>query len=270
MPELPEVEITRQGISPAVVGRTIQKVVIRNRQLRWPIPKDIEGKLLLQTIQQIQRRGKYILFDCGSGFVILHLGMSGSLCYRPTESAYKKHDHFILDFDSGVSLRLCDPRRFGCVLWSQQPLEHPLLRDLGPEPLSEQFSADYLYRMSRKRKVALKNFIMNSKVVVGIGNIYASEALFESGIRPGMAAAKLSKSQAQSLVSAAKLVLQNAIAAGGTTLRDFSSANGKAGYFQQQLKVYGRKGEACLNCGNKIRSKLIGQRSSFYCPHCQK
>lgn len=270
MPELPEVEITRLGIAAAVEGRRIERLEVRESRLRWPIPRGLKKRLEGQYILSLKRRGKYLLFDCGTGILLMHLGMSGSLCYRPRESPLKKHDHFIMHLQGDISLRFCDPRRFGCVLWTVDPEQHKLLKDLGPEPLADEFNGQYLYQQSRKRKVVIKNLIMNSKIVVGVGNIYASESLFESGIRPTRSSAKLTRLQSETLVQAIKTVLRRSIKAGGTTLRDFSAGQGQPGYFQQQLKVYDREGLACVVCGGSIKRKLIGQRSSYYCGQCQK
>ena len=271
MPELPEVETTRRGLAPYVVGNTIIAVDIRERRLRWPVPRGLSAKLLQQRITRLERRGKYLLFRFAHGTMILHLGMSGSLRIITGDQKPEKHDHLDIEFASGIRLRFRDPRRFGSVLWTgNDPLTHSLLIHLGPEPFSEEFSGDYLYRKSRDRKQAIKTFIMDSRMVVGVGNIYASEALFHSGIRPRRPAGRISRQEYDRLVAAIREVLQAAIAAGGTTLRDFVSGEGSPGYFALELKVYDRKGEPCLNCGHPVKQSRIGQRSTYYCAKCQR
>lgn len=270
MPELPEVETTRRGIKPYLVGKTIQRVTVHNANLRWPVPtaiKALEGSV----VESVTRRGKYLLVDIPAGTAIVHLGMSGSLRISPADEPRRKHDHVELLLESGTILRFHDPRRFGCFLWvaAGEP-PHKLLASLGPEPLSCEFNADYLFQASRKRQVAIKNFIMNSTVVVGVGNIYASESLFRAGIRPGRAARSLTRKQADALVGAVKLVLQRSITQGGTTLRDFVNSDGNPGYFAQSLLVYGRTDKPCRQCKAPIKQRLIGQRSTFYCSHCQR
>jgi len=272
MPELPEVETTRRGISSHIVGHTITSVRINNKNLRWPVPVEkLQSALPGQKIISISRRAKYLLIDCGNGHLILHLGMSGSLRIVDQTIPVEKHEHAEILFSNGTVMRLRDPRRFGAVLWTDEPPEqHSLLVSLGPEPLSDAFNGEYLFQQSRKRRCPLKNFIMNAHVVVGVGNIYASESLFHAGIRPSKAAGKLSRQSCSKLAQTIKLVLAQAIAAGGTTLRDFTDSNGRAGYFSQRLFVYARGGENCLQCGGLIKRIQIGQRSSFYCPYCQK
>jgi len=271
MPELPEVETTRRGIEPYVTGCMVEKMIVRERRLRWPIKKGLEQQLRGQRIINVSRRGKYLLLHTQAGTLIIHLGMSGSLRILPKDTAPLKHDHVDIVLDNQQYLRLRDPRRFGCVFWTTaDPLQHDLLKNLGPEPLSDAFDADYLYTTSRKRKVAIKQFIMNSHIVVGVGNIYANEALFLAGIRPGLAAGRLSKSRCQQLVEAIKSVLHQAIQQGGTTLRDFTASDGNPGYFQLQLNVYGRGGEPCSRCGTVIKCLHQGQRATYYCPKCQK
>ncbi len=270
MPELPEVETTRLGISPYLLGQKIQRISIHQPRLRWPIPKAV---LLLEgtTVQDITRRGKYILMHTSKGTAILHLGMSGSLRIANPSEPKRKHDHVELHINKDTVLRFHDPRRFGCLLWQEAGApEHSLLANLGPEPLSDVFNTEYLFRASRKRKVAIKLLIMNSQIVVGVGNIYASESLFDAGIRPGVASQRITKLQAQALVEAIKKILQRSIEQGGTTLRDFVNSDGQPGYFQQTLNVYGREGEACNTCGTMIKQKVMGQRSTFYCPSCQR
>jgi formamidopyrimidine-DNA glycosylase len=271
MPELPEVETIRCGLEPHVVGRKISDVILRNRSLRWPVHAELAAMVRGRVIQSVERRAKYLLLRCDSGSIILHLGMSGRLRILPAGTAAGKHDHADIIFDSGACLRFCDPRRFGALLWtSTDPLRHPLLIASGPEPLSAVFSGDYLYEQSRRRKISIKQFIMDHKVVCGVGNIYASEALFLAGINPLTAAGKISRPRCRRLAAAIKKTLKSAIAAGGTTLRDFQGASGDPGYFQRRLRVYGRSGEPCYVCGRRVRSQRSGQRSTFYCPQCQR
>lgn len=271
MPELPEVETTRRGIAPHLVGRNISSVVIRHHGLRWPIPKTLTKILPGQNIRAVTRRAKYLLIACDSGHLILHLGMSGSLRVLPYGTPPEKHDHFDLLMDSGELLRLRDPRRFGAVLWTEtDPLRHPLLKDLGIEPLTPDFDGHYLFGRSRQRNTAIKLFVMDAKVVVGVGNIYASEALFRAGIRPQTAAGRISLQRYRQLAQCIQETLRDAIAAGGSSLRDFVDSQGKPGYFQQQYFVYGRTGEPCRQCKTPIRQIRQGQRSTFFCPSCQK
>ena len=271
MPELPEVETTLRGLAPHLLGQRITGVTIRHPHLRWPIPKNLPLLLRGLTIRSISRRAKYLLVECGSGTLILHLGMSGSLRILPAGTAIEKHDHFDLMLGNGLLMRLRDPRRFGAVLWHEgDPAQHLLLVKLGPEPLQESFSADYLYRVTRKRSAAIKLVIMDNHVVVGVGNIYANEALFRAGIRPQLAACKLSKPRCARLVQTIRETLTEAIALGGSSLRDFVNSDGKPGYFQQYYWVYGRADEPCHACGAPIKHIRQGQRSSFYCPVCQK
>jgi formamidopyrimidine-DNA glycosylase len=270
LPELPEVETTRRGISPYLLDRKIIGVVLREKRMRWPVPDNLPGLLKGKVIQAISRRAKYLLLKTSGGTLLLHLGMSGNLRIQPVNSAPRKHDHLDLVLDSGRLLRFHDPRRFGCVLWLEDEAElHPLLANLGPEPLSDEFCGDYLFARSRRRQLAVKNFIMSGPVVVGVGNIYASESLFLAGIRPGTAAGRLSRRRYTLLSDAIKEVLVRAIEAGGTTLRDFVREDGRPGYFANQLNVYGREGEACLQCSAAIRCRVLGQRSTFYCSKCQ-
>jgi len=270
MPELPEVETTRSGIEPLLKGRTVTDVIVRQPKLRWPVPGDLKKRLKSAEVGSVIRRAKYLIINTSKGALIIHLGMSGSLRIVPASTPAMAHDHFDLVLGDDL-LRLRDPRRFGAVLWAgKEPLQHTLLARLGPEPLLEDFNADYLYEKSRGRQLAIKNFIMDSHVVVGVGNIYASESLFLAGIRPTVKAGKLSRVRCEKLVEAIKQVLAEAIKRGGTTLRDFSNADGKPGYFKQQLNVYGRNGEACFTCDAPIQQKTIGQRSTYYCPVCQK
>ena len=271
MPELPEVETTLRGIEPHLKNNTIDEIVVRNSSLRWPVPvKDVKA-LHGSTIESLSRRAKYVLINTRKGSLILHLGMSGSVRIVGPSVTPEKHDHIEIKLGSGKLMRFNDPRRFGCLLFtSSDPLQHKLIKHLGPEPLSNEFNVDYLYRQSRKRSASVKNFIMDGKVVVGVGNIYASESLFLSGIRPGIAANKISRNRYAKLVQGIKQVLEKAIESGGTSLRDFTQSDGKPGYFGQELQVYGREFEPCTVCGETIRQKVIGQRSSFYCPKCQK
>jgi len=269
MPELPEVETTRRGIAPHLEGHTIKGLVVRQPRLRWPITPVLKRSLPGQKIHAVERRAKYLLLRLDKGTLILHLGMSGSLRILPADTPPNPHDHVDLLFD-GQCLRLRDPRRFGAVLWtSSDPAKHKLIHHLGPEPLSDDFDADHLYQKSRRRHGAVKNFIMDGKVVVGVGNIYASEALFRAGIHPARACNRISRERYQRLTEEIKAVLSEAIKQGGTTLRDFQQEDGRPGYFAQQLQVYGREGEPCPSCGKGIQKKIIGQRSSYYCSHCQ-
>lgn len=271
MPELPEVETTRRGISPHLENNTITNIIVRNRSLRWPIPGGLKTKLKDQIIHSVSRRAKYLLINTKVGTLILHLGMSGSLRILPINDAIDKHDHFEIQFKDGQCLRLRDPRRFGAVLWTKEdPSQHKLLIKLGPEPLDKNFNADLLFEKSRKRKTTIKQFIMDAKIVVGVGNIYASESLFLAGINPKKITGKITKTQAKELTAAIKKILKQAIKQGGTTLKDFKSSDGKPGYFQLKLKVYDRKGEACIKCKRPIKQVTLGQRSTFYCSICQK
>lgn len=270
MPELPEVETTRLGLLPRLQGRRLREVNVRNASLRWPIPEDLAAALVGKTLRDLTRRGKYLLFDFGGATQIVHLGMSGSLRFAEAGETGGIHDHVDWRFDDGTLLRLRDPRRFGAVLWSAEPSQHPLLARLGPEPLSAEFNAAYLYRLSRNRNIAIKHLIMDGHVVVGVGNIYASEALFHAGIRPGTAAGKLSRPACVRLVSAIQRVLTAAIAAGGSSLRDYVHTSGELGYFQLHTQVYDRAGQACKACATPIRRVVQGQRASFYCPQCQR
>ncbi len=271
MPELPEVETTRRGISPHVLGQRVHDVVVRNHQLRWPVPTQLRSDLAGRTIERVDRRGKYLLLYAGDACLLVHLGMSGSLRVVAANDPILKHDHIDIVMVGGSTLRYSDPRRFGCMLWLKgSPLEHPLLKSLGPEPLSEDFHGNTLLLASRGRKVPVKSFIMDSHVVVGVGNIYANEALFMAGIRPDRAAGRISAPRYARLADCIKEVLGRAIAQGGTTLRDFVGGDGKPGYFKQSLHVYGRGGEACIACLGVLSEVRIGQRSTVYCSHCQR
>jgi len=274
MPELPEVEVTRRGIAPQLVGQRIDTAVVRNKNLRWPIPAHLPKTVAGLTIRDVNRRGKYLLIDCGLGFLLLHLGMSGSLRLLAADVAAQKHDHFDLILANHTRLRLKDPRRFGAVLWLpgdlQNALQHPLLAHLGPEPLTAAFTGKALHDAIRGRKVHIKIALMNSRIVVGVGNIYASEALFGAGIHPDTAAGKIGLVRCEKLAQTIKTILQAAIQAGGSSLRDFVGSDGNPGYFQQNYFVYGRGGEPCRKCGASIKQITQGQRSSFYCPRCQR
>lgn len=270
MPELPEVETTRRGTAPHVRGRIITAVTVRNRDLRWPVPRSLGKTLIGQYVTEVDRRGKYLLFRLDEGTLILHLGMSGSLHIVSGETTYEKHDHVDIEFDNNRCLRFRDPRRFGSIHYTREdPGRHPLLSSLGPEPLDTGFSGEYLHARSRKRRQAVKTFIMDSRIVTGVGNIYASEALFLAGIHPKRQAGRISLHRYRGLVDAVKLVLKLAIEKGGTTLRDFTSGEGNPGYFRQELNVYDREYEDCRVCGSTVRQARIGQRSSFYCVTCQ-
>ena len=271
MPELPEVETTRRGLAPHLEGQTIKDVVIRHPQLRWPVPQELKSLLPDKRILQIKRRAKYLLIETEAGWVIAHLGMSGSMRIVPASIAPGKHDHFDLVLQNGQVMRLSDPRRFGAILWAgADPLQHPLLKELGMEPMTADFTSEKLYATFRSRSAAIKLVIMDSHVVVGVGNIYASEALFAAGINPKTPAQRLSRERVQRLHVAINTTLQRAIKAGGSTLRDFVKADGAPGYFQLQAAVYGKAGEPCPKCGAAIKQIKQGQRSSFYCPRCQR
>ncbi len=271
MPELPEVETTRRGIAPGVSGRQVLAVDVRQWALRWPIPAELPARVTGQVVRGIERRGKYLLVRFEHGTMLVHLGMSGSLRLISAAEPLRRHDHVIWQFDNDLSLRLNDPRRFGSVLWTEAPAEHhPLLRDLGPEPFSEAFSAEYLKRLTAHRRAAIKTTLMDARVVVGVGNIYASEALFLAGIHPARASGRIAHPRYERLVAAVRQVLEEAIAAGGTTLRDFVGGDGRPGYFAQQLRVYGRASQPCRACAAPVRHLRQGQRSSYFCPDCQK
>ncbi len=269
MPELPEVETTRRGISPHIKQRQVNDVVIRQSSLRWPITRNLKHKLKNQIIDDIQRRAKYLLFTTQTGHLIIHLGMSGSLRMVKNHVEPTKHDHVDIVFNK-MTLRFHDPRRFGAVLWtSRDPLEHKLLKKLGPEPLLDEFTGEYLHQSAQGKKVNIKTFIMNAHIVVGVGNIYASESLFLSGIHPQRAAGRISLKRYNILADNIKNVLRNAIELGGTTLRDFVHEDGKPGYFANELNVYNQTGKPCPVCNNPIKVRTISQRSSFYCVQCQ-
>jgi len=271
MPELPEVETTLRGIAPHLIGQRIDRLIVRERRLRLPVPAGTEETLAGQRIETLHRRGKYLLIELERGTLVVHLGMSGSLRVLPAGTPAAAHDHLDLRLASGVCLRLRDPRRFGLFLWTADPPErHPLIAGLGPEPLGPDFGGDHLWRLSRGRRAAVKAFIMDAGVVVGVGNIYASESLALAGIHPARPCGRVGRVRYARLAAAIREVLASAIAQGGTTLRDFVAEDGSPGYFAQSLRVYGRTGEPCRGCGEPIRQRRIGQRSSFYCPRCQR
>ena len=269
MPELPEVETSRRGIEPHLVGREIVDVTIRERRLRWPVSKDVDRHLPGQTVTSVDRRAKYLLINTTDGTAILHLGMSGHVSIVDRDTPAGIHDHVDFGLGSGHALRLRDPRRFGSLHWSDDPGSHWLLKNLGPEPLGEAFSGEYLWRKSRGRRVAVKQFIMNANVVVGVGNIYASESLFLAGINPKRAAGRIAMPRYEALAQAIRDVLLRAIHAGGTTLRDYYGGFGEAGWFQQELDVYGREHEPCHRCKRPVTAIVQGQRATYYCKHCQ-
>ncbi|UVE18074.1 bifunctional DNA-formamidopyrimidine glycosylase/DNA-(apurinic or apyrimidinic site) lyase [Pseudomonas sp. LS44] len=270
MPELPEVETTRRGIEPYLKGQRVSRVIVRERRLRWPIPEDLDVRLSGQRIVSVERRAKYLLIGAEVGTLISHLGMSGSLRLIEQGLPAAKHEHVDIELESGLALRYTDPRRFGALLWSDDPLNHELLRKLGPEPLTDLFDGERLYQLARGKNIAIKPFIMDNAVVVGVGNIYASEALFAAGIDPRRAAGSVSRARYVRLAQEIKRILAHAIERGGTTLRDFVGGDGQPGYFQQELFVYGRGGEFCKSCGSTLREVKLGQRASVYCPRCQR
>jgi formamidopyrimidine-DNA glycosylase len=271
MPELPEVETTRRGIAPALVGQRISKVIVREPRLRWPVPQGLAQLAQGQQVRAVRRRAKYLLIDLERGALIVHLGMSGSLRVLTESVSPLTHDHIDIVTNSGTCIRFNDPRRFGCLLWvDDDPLQHALLKSLAPEPFSEEFDAVYLQMAAKGRSVAIKQLLMNSQVVVGVGNIYASEALFRAGVRPKRAAGRLKATEFAAIVKAVKAVLSEAIAVGGTTLRDYINPQGMPGYFRQKLFVYERSGEPCRKCRTAIRHFTQGQRSTYFCPTCQR
>jgi formamidopyrimidine-DNA glycosylase len=269
MPELPEVETTRRGIAPYLVGQPVTAVTVRDARLRWPVSDDVH-RICGRVVRSVRRRAKYIIIETGAEALLLHLGMSGSVRVLRDSAPPRKHDHIDIVTPHAI-LRFNDPRRFGSLTWCPAPPEsHPLLAGLGPEPLSGEFDADYLYRQSRGRRTPVKNFIMNGRVVVGVGNIYASESLYMAGIHPNRPAGRISLARYRALVAAIGDVLERAIRQGGTTLRDFSGSGGAPGYFARELLVYDRADQACFQCGEPVRRRVIGQRSSFFCPNCQR
>jgi formamidopyrimidine-DNA glycosylase len=271
MPELPEVETTLRGIQPHIEQQKITRVTVRHHGLRWPIPSNINELVKNQKILAVYRRGKYLLFKTKQGHIIVHLGMSGSLRILTKSTVALKHDHVDLEFANHVILRYTDPRRFGAFLWTDEdPALHPLLKNLGPEPLSKDFSGKYLWQRAQGRKVPVKSLIMDSKIVVGVGNIYAAEALFAAGIHPTAAAGKIPLERFNKLALEIKKILTAAIKKGGTTLKDFLKSDGKPGYFSQSLKVYGRAGLPCVKSKTTLEEMRLGQRSTVFCPKCQK
>ncbi len=270
MPELPEVEVTRRGIVPSLTGGTVSGVTSRAQRLRYPLPSGLARLLVGRTLKSIARRGKYLLLDFGHGTLLLHLGMSGSLRLLAAGTAPEKHDHLGLEFCRTL-LRLRDPRRFGAALWLEgDPADHPLLSDLGLEPLEEEFTPHWLFARTRGRNTAIKQTLMDSHLVVGIGNIYASESLFRAGIDPRTSAGKISRKRYERLVPEIRATLEAAIAAGGSSLRDFVRSDGSSGYFQQEYFVYGRAGEPCRVCGRAVKSLRQANRATFHCPRCQR
>ena len=274
MPELPEVETTRAGLAPHLEGRRVTAVALRRPDLRWPIPPEVPALLPGQRIEAVRRRAKYLLLDTAAGSALLHLGMSGSLRVLPATTPVTAHDHVDIRLggprDSGRVLRFNDPRRFGCLLWQPPGETHALLRELGPEPLSDDFDGNHLFVRSRGRSAPVKTFLMDQRIVVGVGNIYAAEAMFEAGISPLRAAGRVSRERYELLANAVKRILAHAIARGGTTLRDFISPDGAPGYFEQELSAYGRGGAPCPRCGRALKQASIGQRATVWCWHCQR
>lgn len=270
MPELPEVETIRRSIALPLQGQIIKAVIVREPRLRWSVPNTLATDLLGQSIQDIQRRGKYLLFQCEQGHLLIHLGMSGNLRLLPAKTPAKKHDHLDIVFHHELCLRYHDPRRFGCVLWTSDPVsQHPLLMNLGLEPLEQDFTGDYLYRLAQQRKVPIKTYIMNSRIVVGVGNIYANESLFLAGIHPTKPSGQINLERYQCLAKSIQQVLSKAIESGGTTLRDFMDSAGNPGYFKPLLQIYGRTGQPCNQCGNPIQQQQLAQRVTYYCSTCQ-
>ncbi|MDH5834483.1 bifunctional DNA-formamidopyrimidine glycosylase/DNA-(apurinic or apyrimidinic site) lyase [Luteimonas kalidii] len=275
MPELPEVETTRLGLAPHVEGRRVHAVVLRRPDLRWPIPPEVPDLLPGQRIEAVRRRAKYLLLDTVAGSALLHLGMSGSLRVLPAATPVREHDHVDLVLgetraDPAQVLRFNDPRRFGCLLWQPPGEVHPLLRGLGPEPLSDDFDGDYLFARSGGRRAPVKAFLMDQRIVVGVGNIYAAEALHAAGISPLRAAGRISRERYRVLADEVRRILDHAIRRGGTTLRDFLAPDGAPGYFEQELSAYGRGGAPCPRCGRPLRQASIGQRTTVWCGHCQR
>ncbi len=271
MPELPEVETTVRGLTPHLQGRFFTLIDIRQPKLRWPVPPDLNRRLCQRPILKVGRRGKYLLLETSHGTLIIHLGMSGSLRISGPETELRKHDHAVFHLDDGKHLIFHDPRRFGALLWTERSAgEHPLLKSLGLEPFDDRFNGIWLHQKARRSRGTIKSLIMNQKIVVGVGNIYANEALFLAGIQPGRIAKTVARKRYERLCLAIRQVLSEAIDQGGTTLRDFTDEKGQPGYFQLALNVYGKSDQPCLSCGNRIRTVKIGQRTSFYCPRCQR
>ena len=270
MPELPEVETTKRGLEPHIVGKQVLSVQIYQKQLRWEIPSHLPTTIKGEFIKKISRRAKYILIKFSNGTLIMQLGMSGSISVVPSGEALKKHHHFELILDNRTSMRFHDPRRFGSILWQKNNEQLSLFKNIGPEPLSNEFNVNTLYLSSKGRKKNIKAFIMDSSIVVGVGNIYASESLFLAGISPKRVAGKTSKKRYQALTQCIKQILTEAINNGGTTLNDFSNIDGEPGYFSQVLSVYGRNDMSCYQCNGTIKRIVQNQRASYYCPRCQK
>lgn len=270
MPELPEVETTRRGIAPHLLGRRVVRLLVREPRLRWPVPPTLAAELEGRRIDSVERRAKYLLIGNERGAAILHLGMSGSLRVLPADTPLRPHDHIDLVLEDGQCLRFNDPRRFGCLLWQPLGRTDPRLASLGPEPFDPGFDGAYLWRLSRRRDGPVKSFLMDQSVVVGVGNIYAAEALFHAGIAPLRAARRVALARYEALALAVRVILGQAIARGGTSLRDFLHPDGQPGYFRQELMVYGREGERCKRCGSLLRSARIAQRASVWCPRCQR
>lgn len=270
MPELPEVETTRRGLVPHIEGHHVTALIVREPRLRWPVPTELQA-LVGQPVLHLERRAKYLLFHTPAGVMLAHLGMSGSLRLCSPDAPLKPHDHVRIRLDHDLELRLHDPRRFGCLLWlTEPPATHPLLRDLGPEPLGDDFDGDYLAARAAGRRTPVKSLIMDNHVVVGVGNIYAQEALFWAGIRPLRAAGQISRARYHELATAIRTLLAWAIERGGTTLRDFVNSQGEPGYFQLELNVYGRGGQPCPHCGGRLKEARIANRTTVWCPHCQR
>lgn len=270
MPELPEVETTRRGLEPHVVGKAISAFEVRESRLRWPIESGVGSRLEGRIVESVERRGKYLLFNVGDGALLVHLGMSGSLRFLPAPTRPGVHDHVDLSFADGGCIRFSDPRRFGSMHFATQPHDHRLLRNLGPEPLGEEFTGAYLWSSCRGRRAAIKQHIMNGAIVVGVGNIYANEALFRARIHPARAAGRISRARINCLVDGVRAVLDAALSAGGTTLRDYVGSDGSPGYFKLSLNVYDRAGEPCRRCESAIRRRVIGQRATYFCSNCQR
>lgn len=270
MPELPEVETIRRGLVPLITESTISGLTVRESRLRWPIAPKLPGNVAGRRIASLRRRGKYLLLELDRGCLMIHLGMSGSLRYLPGDEPPRLHDHYDIGLAGGALLRYNDPRRFGSLLFTNAPDEHPLLRHLGPEPLEDEFTGDYLWHKSRGRKTAIKQLIMNGEIVVGVGNIYANEALHRAGIHPLRAAGRISRPRLAKLRDEIRAVLEDALRSGGTTLRDYVDSDGRPGYFRQSLSVYERENHPCPRCGNAIRRRTIGQRATYFCVTCQR
>lgn len=270
MPELPEVETTRRGLEPLIAGRTISALRVREPRLRWPVAHGLAARVRGHTITAVGRRGKYLLVHTEAGVLVLHLGMSGSLRYLPDAIRPGPHDHLDLCLLGGGCVRFNDPRRFGSLHFTAEPDTHPLLAQLGPEPLGDAFTPGYLWGVSRGRRVAIKHHLMNGRIVAGLGNIYVNEALYRAGIHPLRAAGRIARARFEPLVDSIRDVLDDALRHGGTTLRDFVDGDGRPGYFQNTLKVYGRPGEPCERCGGAIRKRVAGQRAAYYCCGCQR